>query len=572
MKQGLLEEIMPVSRVSTEIQKTGLWGKLKPLYEEGVGPCREACPMGTDIPLFIFYMKQGDLIRAKETILIENPFPGICGRVCYHPCQESCNRKEYDSGILIRSIERYLGDYGSYHIPISENKNPKKVAIVGSGPAGLSCAYFLLRLGHKVTIYEREREIGGLLRYGIPSYRLPKDVVEREIQRVLALNPEIIKEKELKGDSIYSLSRSFDYVFLAPGLWEAKKIGLRGSEKKGIYYGLEFLRNTNSINGEIRKAIVIGGGDVAMDAARTLKRLRPHAEIRIFAPEKVDSLPALRENVEETLEEGIEIVGGFLPTSFEGKERLEGISFQATDVKKDLHTGELTFIPKDEKREEIADTVVICVGQKAHSDIVKGEIFDARGFVVVDGKGKTKLDKFFAGGDIIGQKASVSDALASGKKAAIFIDMESKGLEIPLEDLTLGEKNSVSFAKYLNLEKKNIKKVISFSQLNTLVIEKEPEAKVKKVAPEERLKDFREVTQTLDEKEITKEVNRCLSCGQCKKCDLCYYLCPDVSVIRREIGLYEVNETYCKSCGICARTCPSHIIEMVEKDGGAIIR
>ena len=569
-RQGLFEEIMPLSRVSTETQKTGLWGSLKPMYEEGVGPCREACPLANDIPLFISQLKNGELEKAKETILFENPFPSICGRVCYHPCQESCNRRELDSPIAVRAIERFLGDHASYHIPLLEVRNPKKIAIVGSGPAGLSCAYFLLRLGHKVSIFEMGDSLGGLLRYGIPDYRLPKEVVEREIKMLLALNPEVQLKRKVKKDDLFSMLKVYDYVFLAPGLTEAKRIGIEGGEKEGVYYGLEFLKNRSCLEGSVKRAVIIGGGDVAMDAARTLRRLRPKAEVSIFSPETIDSLPALKENVEETKEEGIDIIGGYLPVSFEGKKRIDSVIFQATEVRKS-YTGEIIFIPKNERREEKVDAVIICIGQRVNHEIFDRDLFEEKGFLKVDEKGRTNVERLYGGGDVTGQKASISDAIASGKRAAIFIDMKAKGLELPIEELRVGSKNSVSFRKYVNLEKKNLKKVIFFPYLNTLVIEREKGLEIEKENPVERIRDFREVVRTSGLEEVRKEGGRCLSCGQCKGCDLCFYLCPDVSVIKKEEGLYEVDDNYCKSCGICAKTCPSHIIEMVERDGGASI-
>ncbi|MCS7280680.1 MAG: FAD-dependent oxidoreductase [Desulfobacterota bacterium] len=566
------EELMPISRVSTEIQKTGLWGKLKPLYQEGIGPCRESCPLGTDIPLFVSFVKEGDFVRAKETILFENPFPAVCGRVCYHPCETSCNRREFDSSVLVRALERFVGDHISFHIPISESKNSKKVAIVGSGPAGLSCAYFLLRLGHRVTIFEKERNLGGLLRWGIPPYRLPKEVLEREISRLLALNPKIELKREISGNEILSLLREFDYVFLGVGLGEPKTLNVEGAEKKGIHYGFEFLKNRTIAEDEVWDVVVIGGGDVAMDAARTVKRLRPKATVRIFAPETVDSLPALKENFEEAKEEGIEIEGGYVPIAFRGREGVESVIFRETEVRRDPMTGDLVFNPKDGIIEAKADTVIVCIGQRPEKKLVESGFIEGRGFILTDRMGRTKIKGIYAGGDVTGQKASVSDALSSGKKAAIAIDMDAKGLEIPPEELSLGQKGSVSFKKYLDLEKKNVKKVVFFSDLNTLVIEREPEAKIWKEPPKERIVDFREVSRTLEELDAKSEASRCLTCGQCRKCDLCFYLCPDVSVKRKDEGLYEVNEDYCKSCGICVRTCPSHVIEMVEKNGGATFR
>lgn len=572
MKLDLFDQIMPVARITTQIQKTGLWGKLKPFYEEAASLCREACPLGTDIPLFMYYLKEGDLQKAKEAILFENPFPGISGRVCSCPCEEACARRELDFPVSIRAVERFLGDYPFFSTLSLENKNPKNIAVVGSGPAGLSCAYFLLRLGHKVTIFEKENKVGGLLYFAIPSYRLPKDVLQRELKSVLNLNPQLKLNSELRENDLLALFELYDYVFLAFGLWSPKKLAVKGINLNGVYYGLEFLTKVKSLQEPIRRAIVIGGGDVAMDAARTIRRLKPEAKVSVFAPEKRDDLFALKENVEETEEEGIDIACGYLPILFKGNEKIEKVVFQATSVKKDEKTGDLLFIPLHEKREEVADIVIICVGQKAQPLSKIKEIIDERGFVVVDERGRTRIKKVYAGGDITGEKPSYSNAIASGKKAAICIDMDAKGLEVPLEELTIGTGRSLSFKKYLGLEKKNTKKVVTFSDLNTIPFERIPRTEIKKENPFERTKDFREVLRTFTELEAKNESERCLSCGQCRRCDLCFYLCPDISIFKKLEGTYEVDYNYCKSCGICVKTCPSHVIELLERDGGAFIR
>lgn len=568
--QSFLEEIIPVSRTSTELQKTGLWGKLKPVYEEGIGPCRYSCPLGNDIPLFLSYIKEGDFGKAKEVLLFENPFPGICGRVCQSPCEKRCNRGEYDWPISIRALERFAGEYPLYSVPVSISKNPKRIAIVGAGPCGLSCAYFLLRLGHNVTIFDKWNDLGGLLRYGIPAYRLPKQILDRDLKVLYGLHPDLRLGRSLTKDDVLSLLDSFDYVLLAPGLWKAKNLSAKGIEKDGVHYGFNFLIGEETLKREIKKAIVIGGGDVAMDVARTIRRIRPQAEVKIFAPEKLEELPALEENVQETKEEGIEIVGGYIPVSFEGRNYLRAVVFQATEVGRDADTGELVFKLMNDRIEEPTDIAVICVGQVAGEELKIEGLFDKRGLITVDQKGRSSLNRVYAGGDIVGQKASVSHAIASGKKVAIAIDMEAKGLEIDLKELTLGEDGAISFKKYLGLERKNLKKVIGFSELNTILIEGALQLQVKKEEPLERILDFREVTDTIGTQEAISESKRCLLCGQCRRCDLCFYLCPDISISKRKEGLYEVDRDHCKSCGICAKTCPSHVIELVENESTAL--
>lgn len=562
------EELIPVSRINTEVFKTGLWGKKRPIYVEGIAPCRISCPAGTDIPLFISFVSKGDFDSALKTILLENPLPSVCGRVCYHPCQANCNRGNFDEPIEIRALERAVGEYGSTKIEIFENQSPKRIAIIGSGPASLSCAFFLLRLGHRVTIFEKEEELGGMLRYGIPPYRLPKDVLNRELARILSLGPEIKTGTKIEGSLLEKLLSSHDFVFLGVGLSIPKRLSIKGIEKEGIYYGLDFLKERIKPQAQDKEAVIIGGGDVAMDVARTLRRYNREMKITICAPEEIEELPALKENLEEVLEEGIEIIGGYLPTVFEGERKVREVRFERVRVLKEGE--ELKFFVKEGEGISVkADIAVICVGQSPEM-VFSMELFSEKGFIKVDEMGKTPIKNLYAGGDIIGGKAAVVDAIASGKKAALAIDMASKGLN-RWGGLMIKENHSFSFASYIGNERANLKKVVPFEDLNVISIEKAPSLKVPKENKEERVKDFREVSKSFDRKDVEKEAKRCLSCGLCKKCDLCFLLCPDISIEKEEEG-FKIKDEYCKACGICARICPTHIIEMVEKDEGTSIR
>lgn len=558
------ERIVPVSKTSTEAFKTGLWGRKKPFYREGVGPCREACPCGIDIPYVLSRVSEGDFDGALRWVLLENPFPGICGRVCYHPCELSCNRGQLDESVSIRNLERAISEYGTANPQKHGFSKQKRVAIVGAGPAGLSCAYFLLMMGYKVSIYEKEGELGGLLRYGIPPYRLPKRVLDMELQRLLSLQPEVHTGVEVDAYLLGKLLDDYDYVFLALGLQEPRRLGVEGEQKQGVVYGLPFLKGKLQHDVRGQRAVVIGGGDVAMDVARKLVRMDPTRKVSIYAPETLTELPALKENLAETLEEGVEIEGGMIPVSIEGDGRVESVKFVDAKVERDPSTCGLRFLKGENMKEVQADLVVICIGQIPKASVLGSEVLDQRGFVFADPYGRTKIERLFAGGDMVGLRAAVADAIASGKRAAMAIDMELRGcgeLELPF----LGQGRSPSFSHYLGLDRKERKKVIPFKDLNTVPIPFSPSLKAEKEAPEERRKDFREVSKRITQERAKEEAGRCLSCGLCKGCDLCFLLCPDVCVLKRDERSFFVKEEYCKACGVCARVCPCNVLEMVDR-------
>ena len=563
-----VDSIIPLARGTTEVFRTGEWSLRKPTYVEKISPCREACPAGTDLSRVFFLASEGDFDQALGLVLQENPLPGVCGRVCYHPCQTKCNRLQFDEAVEIRAVERAVADLGLAEPEVSSLSNPKRVAIIGSGPAGLSAAYFSARFGHKVTVFEGKQEPGGVLRYGIPEYRLPKKVLKRETSRILSLGITLVTNRRIDQITLMNLRDEFDAVFLSTGAWLPRKLGVPGEDLGNIQYGLDFLAGEKArgyVEGK-KNVVIIGGGDLAIDVARTALRLcGSDATVTMVAPEGLEDFPAIPEGIKEAVEEGTNMVGGYRPLEFEGDSNVELVRFGRTRLEQDPDTGAYQMIPVEGKDLLLkADLVIVAIGQVPDLSVFPPQIL-AKDVpkVWVDDFGMTAIPGMFAGGDLIKQRASVVDAIASGKRAALAMHVKLGGEEPEnITHLKLGNGSSLSVQAHMGGTPFDLKRVVQFSDLNTLFFTKTLSHGSERLPPDVRLRNFREVNQGLDRETATEEAKRCFYCGSCVRCDLCFLLCPDLSIRKEGDGGYGVNTDYCKGCGICVDVCPRQVIEI----------
>jgi 2-oxoacid:acceptor oxidoreductase delta subunit (pyruvate/2-ketoisovalerate family) len=554
--------------IHDDVIRTGLWRLLRPVIKLKRPPCSQSCPAGVDIRGVISLVQKGLFEEAHSLYVEENPFPALCGRVCFHPCENACNRKEWDEAVAINTIERFLADFS----PPAQPPNPvsgRRVAIVGSGPAGLSCAHFLRLLGHPVTVFESRQTIGGLLRSAIPSYRLPKEVIDREVRRLEYLGIEFRTAQTITADTWIRLE-PFGAVFCAPGSGRNRDLPLAGSESSEIISALEFLDAVNlgrSVNlGSI--VAVIGGGNAAIDAARTALRLGSKP-ILIYR-RSMEEMPAFGNEVTDALEEGVDILYLTSPvrvTKLGPRQRIECIRNRLGEPDED---GRRRPIPIEGSSFHIeADSVIAAVGELPDLTVLP-QTFRAKGsYLPVDEFGRTEHPGVFAGGDITDQPHTVAHAIGSGKRAALAIDCFLKGRQ-PGEHLPVPGTRSGSSVSFRDYKEGTLHAaegtVAAFSDLNPAYFT-HVERTMRPKLPVEARSGFEEVYGSLLPEEAVEEASRCLSCGQCCRCDNCAVFCPDGSVQGEKTNPFDrINYDYCKGCGICENECPVGAIDMEREE------
>ena len=427
------EKIIPISRFSTEVFKTGAWGTRLPEHEEKLSPCRAACPAGEDISAYVALARARDLKRAFVTLTQDNPLPAVCGRVCYHPCEGDCLRGGLEGAVAIHRVERYVGDFGlgNLSFPKPENESGKSVAIVGSGPAGLSCAFHARRLGLTVTILEAEKVLGGMLRLGIPAYRLPRDVLDKSIQMILDMGIATRTGFRLGEKSTWKALDAFDAVFLALGAHEPMMPSIPGMDHPNVMSGLRFLREVNRDGREqiAGPVAVMGGGNTAIDAARVSLRLG--AEATIIYRRSRHEMPASAEEVSDALREGVSLMECTLPLAIKPSEGGLKVTCVKTEPQGQDESGRKRYVPSTRLRVRGGSQRISSLGPVSRLRHPKRQVrwITPEGIPVAPylhaGSGK-----YYAGGDIVAGPRRVCDAIGSGKLAALSIHARLNGLDM----------------------------------------------------------------------------------------------------------------------------------------------
>ena len=517
---------LPISATSTAVNLTGSWKFFRPHLVTKDSPCRQACPLSIPIATYLDKFASGQAAEALALLRDYNPMPAITGCVCPNFCQSACNRREFDETVLIGDLERYIGELGLKHPhPTISKERYEKIAVIGAGPAGLSTAVFLAREGLKVTIFEKAPLAGGLLRYGIPAYRLPRSILDREIDNLVeSYNIDLKCNHKIEPSELPQLRKEFHHIIWAPGLqhsilpdqWSAIP------QVKGALELLDAINRNEEIDG--RRFIVVGGGNAALDAARCLMRLGK--EVEIIYRRTIAEMPAYEEEKKQALDEGLVI------NEEEVVEKIETAAnaLQIT-VHKTQNTGGRISSGPFLKRVE-ADYMIAAIGQESDINL--------------DG-----LDAIIKAGDFDHGAASVAEALASGRRAAKTI----------LEQLRI--------TPSVDISKDSDPVVVENEQLHLEYYNRKPAVSVPELDPQIRKENFSEIRQSLSEEQMKSEIERCFHCGSCTTCGICWFFCPDVAIaIDKEESdpnkrvLFDYD--HCKGCGQCAVVCPRGVIELEE--------
>jgi NADPH-dependent glutamate synthase beta subunit-like oxidoreductase/Pyruvate/2-oxoacid:ferredoxin oxidoreductase delta subunit len=554
---------------STGSNRTGDWSFIQPSYGDRTAPCSEHCPCGTDIPKVEALAAEGKPAAAWASILMENPLPGVCGRVCYHPCEQACNRGEFDAPVAIHALERFLADQARPERAELRpgGANGKRVAIIGSGPAGLSAASFLARLGYACDLFEADAEPGGVLRWGIPAYRLPGAVLAREIAAIQALGVNL----HCGATMDTSLAGRFDALLVACGHGQAMGLGVPGAELARD--GLALLRAVRSqgAGGPAKagdRVAVIGGGNTAIDVARTLLR-QGQRPIIVYRRRRED-MPAFAPELERALAEGAQLLELSAPIALSRAEsgfRLTLQKMRSLDAGADGRSpvAPLSVPPAP----LLVAEVYSAVGAGPSPAWLKLMADTPRLRLARSSLAFLPTPVAFAG-DLETETKSVSEAIASGKEAALALDIcfrqGREAVVARLDACRIGGGSALSMELYLGGDRaRRSPRVVRFPELNTAYFQRSLRARPRVLSARASIGSFAEVEAGLEPAEAGREAGRCFSCGTCNDCDNCRTFCPDIAV-RVEGGARRIATEFCKGCGVCVEECPRSAMAMDMED------
>ncbi|MDH3621393.1 MAG: 2-oxoacid:acceptor oxidoreductase family protein [Gammaproteobacteria bacterium] len=530
--------------------KTGNWATEQPRRQQFIPPCNHICPAGNNVQGFLDALAHDKTDEALEILLRSTPFPSICGRACPAPCMDNCNRIEIDGAVNVRQLERFAGDNGNV-APKPEAERDEEVAVVGSGPAGLTAAYHLARLGYGVTVFESAPEIGGLLRSGIPEFRLPDDVVQREIDRILDLGVTVQTGDRIDRPALLELAGSHDAVLVATGQQALRDLQLGMNGVDAVVQGIDFLDRVHhkQVRVDAEDVVVIGGGNTAMDAARSALRLGA-ANVRVVYRRTRDEMPAIREEIEEALEEGVAIDYLTQPVSLHD-EPTDGVRRHYTLTCRRMELGE----PDESGRrapQEIQGSdfdltchrIILALGQSPDLSVFP-EGTEVREGTKLLGLLETPV---FAIGDLATREGTVAGAIGSGRRSAMRIHSVLSGEEVPISEHADASRDVDIWRD----------EVIRADAMKLHLFERQAGSEGESLSVTQRRSTFDEVHMGL---ETSAEAARCLSCGVCNECDHCVTYCPE-GMLKRVGHHLEFDYTYCKGCGVCAAECPRNVIVM----------
>jgi formate dehydrogenase beta subunit len=519
----------------------------RPVYVDLLPPCNHACPAGENIQAWLDLTQAGRYRQAWDVIMRDNPLPAVHGRVCYHPCETSCNRNDLDAAVSIHAVERFLGDMASREawVPVIEAPpTGKRILVVGAGPSGLSAAYHLTRLGHAVEIREAGPMAGGMLHFGIPTYRLPRADLMREIERIKAMGVRIVLDHKVTDLLAEKQAGGFDAAFVAIGAHVSRRIDIPARDAARVLDAVTLLREVGSGSKPRlgRRVVVYGGGNTAMDAARTARRLGAEETLIVYRRDRAH-MPAHEFEADEALSEGVKIK--WLTTIKDIAET--SLTVETMELGPDgfpRPTGEFETLQ--------ADSVVLALGQESESGFlhqVSSIAFKPDGTVIVGPDMMTGAPGIFAGGDMVPSERTVTVAVGHGKLAARNIDAWLRGSQY---------------------RRPSTPAVVDYAMLHLPVFSDADPTAQRELGAAARIEGFAEVLGGLTEREARREAQRCLSCGNCFECDNCFAACPEDAILKLGPGKrYQYDFEKCTGCAVCFEQCPCHAIEMTPEPATA---